>query len=50
MLGGGLGGAIGGLGTALLGVPHVFFISAALGAVGAVGMVGVGRRYQGLGT
>ena len=50
MLGGGLGGAIGGLGTALLGVPHVFFISAALGAVGAVGMVVVGRRYQGLGT
>jgi SET family sugar efflux transporter-like MFS transporter len=46
MLGGGLGGAIGGLGTALLGVPHVFYISAALGLVGAVGMAVVGRRYR----
>ncbi|HEY5787429.1 MAG TPA: MFS transporter [Microlunatus sp.] len=46
MLGGGLGGAIGGLGTALLGVPHVFFISAALGAIGMVGMAVVGRRYR----
>ena len=46
MLGGGLGGAIGGLGTALLGVPHVFFVSAALGVLGAVGMVVVGRRYR----
>jgi SET family sugar efflux transporter-like MFS transporter len=50
MLGGGLGGAIGGLGTALLGVPHVFYISAVLGVFGAVGMVVVGRRYQGAGA
>jgi MFS transporter, SET family, sugar efflux transporter len=49
MLGGGLGGAIGGLGTALLGVPHVFYISAVLGAFGAAGMVVVRRRYQGAG-
>ncbi len=49
MLGGGLGGAIGGLGTALLGVPHVFYISAVLGVFGAVGMVVVRRRYQGEG-
>jgi SET family sugar efflux transporter-like MFS transporter len=46
MLGGGLGGAVGGLGTAVLGVPHVFFVSAALGVLGAVGMVVVGRRYR----
>lgn len=50
MLSGGLGGAIGGLGTALLGVPHVFFVSAVLGVIGTIGMVVVGRRYQGLGA
>ncbi|HEY5981797.1 MAG TPA: MFS transporter, partial [Microlunatus sp.] len=50
MLSGGLGGAVGGLGTALLGVPHVFYISAVMGAIGTVGLVIVGRRYQGLGA
>jgi SET family sugar efflux transporter-like MFS transporter len=45
MLSGGLGGAIGGLGTALVGVPHVFFISAVLGAFGATGLVVLARRY-----
>jgi MFS transporter, SET family, sugar efflux transporter len=46
MLSGGLGGAIGGLGSALLGVPQLFYVPAVLGAVGALGMVGLARRYQ----
>jgi len=46
MLSGGFGGVIGALGTAAVGVPHVFWIPAALGAVGAVGLFGVSRRYQ----
>jgi SET family sugar efflux transporter-like MFS transporter len=46
MLSGGLGGAIGGLGTALVGVPHVFFISAALTMVGTIGLVAMARRYR----
>lgn len=44
MLAGGLGGLIGGLGSALLGVPHVFYVSAALGLIGTLGLVAVGRR------
>ena len=50
MLGGGLGGAVGGLGTALLGVPHVFYVSAVLGALGTAGLVLMARRYQGAGA
>ena len=46
MLSGGLGGAIGGLGTALFGVPHVFYVPAVLGVVGTVGLVIIGRRYR----
>ena len=46
MLSGGLGGAIGGLGTALVGVPHVFYVPAALGVIGTVGLVIIGRRYR----
>lgn len=46
MLSGGLGGAIGGVGTALLGVPHVFYVSAVLGLVGTVGLVVVARRFR----
>ena len=46
MLSGGLGGAIGGLGTALVGVPQVFFIPAALGAVGTVGLIVLAHRHQ----
>jgi MFS transporter, SET family, sugar efflux transporter len=46
MLSGGLGGAIGGLGTALLGVPQIFFVSAAVTALGALGMVYVANRYK----
>ena len=45
-LSGGLGGVIGALGTALVGVPHVFWVPAALGCVGTVGLVVVTRRYQ----
>lgn len=46
MLSGGLGGLIGGLGSALVGVPQVFFISAVLGAVGAVGLIVLAHRHQ----
>jgi SET family sugar efflux transporter-like MFS transporter len=46
MLSGGLGGAIGGLGTALVGVPHVFYVPAALGLVGTVGLVIIARRHR----
>lgn len=45
MLSGGLGGAIGGLGSAVLGVPHVFFVSAVLGVFGTVGMVVLARQH-----
>jgi MFS transporter, SET family, sugar efflux transporter len=46
MLSGGLGGAIGGLGTALLGIPQIFFVSAALTGLGTLGMVYIANRYQ----
>jgi SET family sugar efflux transporter-like MFS transporter len=46
MLAGGVGGALGGLGTALLGVPHVFYLSAVLGLVGVIGMMVTARRYR----
>jgi SET family sugar efflux transporter-like MFS transporter len=39
MLSGGLGGAIGGLGSALVGIPQIFFVSAALGALGTAGLL-----------
>lgn len=45
-LAGGLGGAIGGLGTAWLGLPHVFFLPAALSSVGVVGLFVTTRRYR----
>ena len=44
MLAGGLGGLVGGLGSALLGVPHVFYVSALLGLIGTIGLVALGRR------
>jgi SET family sugar efflux transporter-like MFS transporter len=46
MLSGGLGGAIGGLGSALLGAPLVFYVSAVLGAFGTLGMAYVTYRYS----
>jgi SET family sugar efflux transporter-like MFS transporter len=46
MLSGGLGGAIGALSSALLGVPQIFFVSAALTALGTLGMVYVGNRCK----
>ncbi|MFT4166555.1 MAG: MFS transporter [Microlunatus sp.] len=46
MLSGGLGGAIGGLGTALVGVPQVFYIPAVLGAFGTVGLIVLAHRHQ----
>lgn len=46
MLSGGLGGAIGGLGTALLGVPQVFYVPAVLGAIGGLGLVLTERRFR----
>jgi MFS transporter, SET family, sugar efflux transporter len=45
-LSGGLGGAIGGLGTALLGLPHIFFVPAVLAGLGTVGMAYVAHRYR----
>lgn len=45
-LSGGLGGAIGGLGTALLGVPQIFFVPAVLTGLGTLGMVYVAYRYK----
>jgi MFS transporter, SET family, sugar efflux transporter len=45
-LSGGLGGALGGLGTALLGVPHVFFVSAVLGVGGVLGLVMTERKFR----
>ncbi len=45
-LSGGLGGALGGLGTALLGVPHVFFVPAVLGLGGVIGLVATERKLQ----
>jgi MFS transporter, SET family, sugar efflux transporter len=44
MVSGGLGGAIGGLGSALVGVPEIFFVSAVLGLFGTVGLVLLARR------
>ena len=46
MLSGGLGGAVGGLGTALLGVPQIFFVPAVLTGLGTLGMVYVAYRYK----
>lgn len=46
LLAGGIGGAIGGLGTAALGLPHVFFLPAGLSALGAVGLFWASRRYR----
>ncbi|GAA3604346.1 hypothetical protein GCM10022236_02640 [Microlunatus ginsengisoli] len=46
MFAGGLGGAIGGLGTALLGLPHVFFVAAGFGLLGTVGLLLTDRRYR----
>ncbi|WP_114559890.1 MFS transporter [Desertihabitans aurantiacus] len=43
MLSGGLGGAIGGLGVALLGIPHIFFVSAVLTALGLVVLLRLAR-------
>ena len=45
-LSGGLGGALGGLGTALLGMPHVFYVSAVLGVGGVIGLVMTERRFR----
>jgi MFS transporter, SET family, sugar efflux transporter len=45
-LSGGLGGALGGLGTALLGMPHVFFVSAVLGVGGVLGLVMTERKFR----
>lgn len=45
MLSGGLGGLIGGLGSALVGIPQVFFISALLGALGTVGLIVLAHRH-----
>ena len=45
MLSGGLGGAIGGLGSALVGVPQVFYISAVLGAFGTAGLIVLAHRH-----
>ena len=46
MLSGGLGGAIGGLGSALVGVPQVFYISAVLGAFGTAGLIVLAHRHR----
>lgn len=43
MLSGGLGGALGGLGAALVGIPQVFFIPAALTLLGTLGLAALGR-------
>lgn len=43
---GGLGGALGGVGTALFGLPHVFFVPAAFALLGTVGVALTGRRYR----
>ncbi len=45
-LAGGIGGAIGGFGTAALGLPHVFFLPAGLSVIGAVGLFWASRRYR----
>jgi MFS transporter, SET family, sugar efflux transporter len=46
MFAGGLGGALGGLGTALLGVPHVFFLSAAVSSLGVAGLLLTERWFR----
>ncbi len=46
LLAGGLGGAIGGLGTAALGLPHVFFLPAGLSALGVIGLFWASTRYR----
>ncbi|MDN5762847.1 MAG: MFS transporter [Microlunatus sp.] len=46
LLSAGLGGAIGGIGTALLGVPHVFYVSAVLAGLGTAGLVVISSRWS----
>ncbi|WP_157683412.1 MFS transporter [Microlunatus soli] len=45
-LAGALGGALGAFGVGSLGIPHVFFIPAALTVCGFIGMVLTARRYR----
>lgn len=45
-LAGGIGGALGGLGTAALGLPHVFFLPAGLSVIGVAGLFWASRRYR----
>ncbi|WP_375432788.1 hypothetical protein [uncultured Friedmanniella sp.] len=43
-MGAALGGVVGSVGVATLGLPHVFFVPAALAALGAVGLLALRAR------
>lgn len=43
---GAIGGALGALGVSWLGVPHLFFIPAALATIGFLGLLVTSRRYR----